>query len=216
MPEARILAVRTGRIVPLGPDRVPSAIAKHARDGAVKVGPLGLDGDQQGDLSVHGGEEKAVYGYAAAHFTAWSRAFPDLAGQFVSGAMGENLTVAGLQESGICPGDVHAIGSALLQVCQPRRPCFKFALHMGSNQVLKAMVRTGHSGWYYRVLQPGSLSAGDAITLAERPNPDFSFTRLVQIVSFGRPTRAELERMADMEGLASQWRRRARMILGRP
>ena len=81
---------------------------------------------------------------------------------------------------------------------------------------LRAASRTGHSGWYYRLLQQVSLSAGATLTLTTRPNPDFPFTRLVPIVSFGRPTRAELERMADMEGLASQWRRKARMILGRP
>ena len=75
------------------------------------------------------------------------------------------------------------------------------------------MVQSGQSGWYYRVLKAGALAAGDAITLAERPNPDFSFARLVAIVNFGGASRDELERMAAMDGLASQWRRKARIVL---
>ncbi|MBN9588416.1 MAG: hypothetical protein BGN85_03995 [Alphaproteobacteria bacterium 64-11] len=213
MSEVTVLSVQTGRIRPLGPEDVPSAIAKQARAGPIAAGPLGLDGDQQADLTVHGGAEKAIYGYAAVHFSDWANAFPALRERFANGAMGENLTIAGLTEADICPGDVHAVGSALLQVCQPRQPCFKFALHLGEPRVVKWMVQSGFSGWYYRVLRPGSLGAGDTVTLAERPNPDFPFARLVEIVSFGRPTRAELERMADMPGLASQWRRKARIAL---
>lgn len=210
-----VLSVQTGRIQPLGPEEVPSAIAKQPRDGQLAVDALGLEGDQQADLSVHGGEEKAVYGYDTGHFADWAAAFPALADRFTNGAMGENLSIAGLSETGICPGDVHAIGSALLQVCQPRQPCFKFALHLGEPRVVKFMVQTGFSGWYYRVLKPGHLGAGDAVTLAQRPNPDFAFARLVEIVNFGQPTRDELERMAGMEGLASQWQRKARIALNR-
>ena len=179
----------------------------------MSVGLLCLDGDKQADLKAHGGAEKAVYGYSAAHYPGWAHDFPELADRLVYGAMGENLTIAGLTEADICPGDVHAIGSALLQVCQPRRPCFKFALYLDDNRVVKQMVQNGRSGWYYRVLRQGSLRAGDALTLAERPNPDFTFTRLIEIVSFGQPTRAELERMAVMEGLASQWQHKARLRL---
>lgn len=213
MTAASILSVQTGAIAPLGPDHVPSAIVKQARHGAVAVGTLGLEGDQQADLSVHGGEEKAVYGYGATHFPAWAQAFPEKAGQFVPGAMGENLTIMGLVEADICPGDIHAIGSALLQVCQPRQPCFKFALKLGEPRVVKHMVQSGQSGWYYRVLKAGALTAGDALTLADRPNPDFSFARLVEIVNFGGASRDELARMAAMDGLASQWRRKARIAL---
>ncbi len=208
---AHLLSLQTGRTAPLGPDSVPSAIVKNARDGAVAVGPLGLEGDEQADLSVHGGAEKAVYGYAASHYPDWARQFPDLA--FTGGAMGENLTIAGMQEANICVGDIHAIGSALLQVCQPRQPCFKFALRHANNRLPKAMVRSGHSGWYYRVLQTGIITAGDTVDLRERPNPDFPFARLVEIVYHGRATPAELTRMADMQGLSSQWREKARQLL---
>jgi MOSC domain-containing protein YiiM len=208
---AHLLSIQTGRIAPLGPDGVPSGILKRARDGAVSVGLLGLEGDEQADLSVHGGAEKAVYGYAASHGPDWARQFPDL--DFTGGAMGENLTIADMTETDICVGDIHAIGSALLQVCQPRQPCFKFALRHANNRLPKAMVKSGHSGWYYRVLQTGAIRAGDSVALHERPNPDFLFTRLVEIVYHGKATASELTRMADMPGLASQWREIARDLL---
>jgi len=214
MSDAFLLSVQTGRAAPLGPDDVPSAFVKTARQGQVAVTRLGLEGDEQADLAVHGGPEKAVYAYAAAHYPQWASEFPQLAAQFGGGAMGENLTVAGLEESGICVGDVHQAGSALLQVCQPRQPCFKFALRHNNKYLPKAMVRNGFSGWYYRVLRVGQLQAGDILTLKDRPNPDFAFTRLVEIIYHGKATREEIHRMAELEGLAGQWRRRAKEMIG--
>jgi len=213
MPDATLLSIQTGRAAPLGPDAVPSAIVKTARQGPVAVTRLGLDGDEQADLSVHGGPDKAVYAYAVTRYPRWAEEFPELAGAFTGGAMGENLTVSGLDESGICVGDVHRIGSALLQVCQPRQPCFKFALRHNNKYLPKAMVRNGFSGWYYRVLRVGQLEAGDTLILQDRPNPDFPFTRLVEIVYHGKATVEEIHRMAALEGLAAQWRERAAEML---
>ena len=213
MSDARLLSVQTGRTAPLGPDEVPSAFVKTARQGPVAVMRLGLDGDEQADLSVHGGAEKAVYAYAAQHYPQWAQQFPELAAHFTGGAMGENLTVSGLEESAICVGDVHQAGSALLQVCQPRQPCFKFALRHNNKFLPKAMVKNGFAGWYYRVLRVGQLQAGDALTLHARPNPDFPFTRLIQIVYHGKATKDEIRRMAELEGLASQWREHAKTLL---
>ncbi|MDB5740485.1 MAG: hypothetical protein JWP16_1525 [Alphaproteobacteria bacterium] len=194
---------------------MPSGFVKRDRSGQVAVTFQGLEGDRQADLTAHGGPEKAVYGYADAHYPAWSAEFPALAAGFrLGGAMGENLTIAGLEERDICVGDVHAIGSALLQVCQPRQPCFKLALRHGEKMLPKAMVRSGRAGWYYRVLQEGALSAGDAVVLHDRPHPDFAFTRLIEIVYHGKATRAELLRMTRMPELASQWREAAMMRLG--
>ena len=206
----RILPVQTGKVAPLGPDAAPSAIAKRARGGPVAVGPLGLEGDEQADLEAHGGTYKAVYGYAADHFPAWAERFPNIA--FTNGAMGENLSITGMTEKDICVGDVHAIGSALLQVCQPRQPCFKLDL-LHNDHLSNRMIRNFQSGWYYKVVQPGALSAGDTVTLHARPNPDFPFTRLVEIVYRKRGAPADLIRMTELEGLAPQWRERARLWL---
>lgn len=212
---AVVLSLRTGRIAPLGPEGVPSGFVKHAVEGPVAVGPLGLEGDQQADLSVHGGPDKAVYAYAAAHYDAWRAEQPQHAALLTAGAMGENLTVAGIDENGICVGDVHAIGTALLQVCQPRQPCFKMGLRFGDSLMPKAFARSGRAGWYYRVIQPGVLRAGDAVTLRERPHPDFPFARLIAIVYHGGATPDELRRMTAMPGLAQQWRQAARKLLDR-
>jgi MOSC domain-containing protein YiiM len=142
---ASILSVQTGRTAPLGPNRVPSGFVKTARMGRITVAPLGLDGDEQADLTVHGGNRESVYGYPSSRHPLWAAEFPALATQFIAGAMGENLTIAGLDEKDVCVGDVQAIGSTLLQVCQPRLPCFKLSLRHNNNLLPKAMF-----GWASR------------------------------------------------------------------
>lgn len=208
-----LASIQVGGIAPLGPDAVPSGFVKHGVAHPVAVGLLGLAGDAQADLTVHGGPDKAVYGYAAGHYPRWAAMFPELAGRFRAGGMGENLTIDGLDEASLCVGDVHAIGDALLQVCQPRQPCFKLALAMGEPRIGRTMVKTGLSGWYYRVLREGTIAAGEPIVLAERPNPEFAFSRLVSIVAFGRATPEEVEALATMRGVAHNIARRARAAL---
>lgn len=210
---ASLLSVHTGKVAPLGPEGVPSGFVKLARQGAVAVGPEGLDGDAQADLSVHGGPDKAVYGYAADHYPGWAADHPKHAALFAPGVMGENLAIAGMDEASLCVGDVHRVGTALLQVCQPRQPCFKLGLRFDDPLMVKAMVRSERSGWYYRVLQTGELRAGDAVTLHDRPHPHFPFTRLVSIVYRRNPTMEELGQMSEMTGLARQWRLQARQAL---
>jgi MOSC domain-containing protein YiiM len=210
---ATLISVQTGKVAPLGPDAMPSGFVKRPRDGAVTVRDTGLDGDEQADLSVHGGPDKAVYGYAGAHYLRWAADHPRHAALFAPGVMGENLTVAGMEETDICVGDIHRIGTALLQACQPRQPCIKLALRFDDPLMVKAMVKTGRAGWYYRVVQPGLVQAGDAVTLEDRPNPDFSFARLVAIINHRNPERAELEAMTGMAGLALQWREQAQEAL---
>jgi MOSC domain-containing protein YiiM len=210
---ASVISVHTGRIAPLGAEGVPSGFVKHRRDGAVTVGETGLDGDEIADLTVHGGPDKAVYGYGVDHYPRWAAEQPGHAGLFGPGVMGENLAIAGLTEADLCVGDVHRIGDALLQACQPRQPCFKLALRFDDPMMVKAMVKSRRSGWYYRVLKAGRVAAGDAVALHARPNPDFPFSRLVEIVYARDPSREELTRMAAMDGLARQWVAQAKMAL---
>lgn len=194
---------------------MPSAFVKHQLRHPANVTLTGLEGDQQADHSVHGGPEKAVYAYSLANYTAWRREFPQHAGTLVPGAFGENLCIDGLHETGVCVGDVHRIGEARLQVCQPRQPCFKLALRFADKFMPKAMIKTGRAGWYYRVLAPGVIAAGDAVQLDDRPNPDFSFARLIELISHSTATVGELEKLQNMEGLASDWQTRARESLAR-
>ncbi len=213
MRDASLLSIQIGKVAPLGPDGVRSGLVKHGVGGPVAVTMLGLAGDEQADLTVHGGPEKAVYGYPTAHHDAWASDYPEHAALFVAGGVGENLTIAGWTEADVCVGDVHAIGSARLQLCQPRQPCSKFTIRFGDNRLAKAMVRNGRAGWYYRVIEEGMISAGDTISLVERPNADFKFERLVRIVNFGDASVDELRAMADMAGLATKIQARARAAL---
>jgi MOSC domain-containing protein YiiM len=215
MASSSLLSVHIGKVAPLGPEHVPSGFIKRSVSGTLAVTPLGLSGDEQADLTVHGGPEKAVYGYAASRYPAWQKEFPELAAALLPGSMGENLSIAGMNEADICIGDVHGVGSALLQVCQPRRPCFKLSLRFDEEHLPRAMVRNGFSGWYNRVLHPGTLEQANAVTLEDRPNPDFAFARLVEILNHGNGTKEELSRMARMPELASQWRTRAQATLDR-
>lgn len=207
-------SVQVGKVAPLGPKGVPSGFVKRPVTGPVRVGSLNLEGDVQADLRVHGGPDKAVYAYALAHYATWAGEFPEHADRFVHGVFGENLTIDGLSESDICVGDVHAIGSARLQVCQPRQPCFKLALMFEDDRMPRAMVRNGRSGWYYRVIEEGALTMGDTVAMVERPNPGLPLTRLVEIVYHGKASPAELTLMAKAEGLADWLRDAAVRKLG--
>lgn len=205
---ATVISVQVGAIAPLGPESVPSGFVKSPVKGPIAVRELGLHGDEQADLRVHGGPEKAVYGYAASHYAAWLVEFAEHRQLLQPGAFGENLTIDGITEQDMCVGDVHAIGSARLQVCQPRQPCFKFALRFNDSRMPKAMVRSGRAGWYYRVLELGSLQAADAIKLVDRPHPQLPFDRLVEIVNRRNATEAELRLLASANGAAG-WLRDA-------
>jgi MOSC domain-containing protein YiiM len=215
MTSASVVSIHIGRVAPLGPDGVPSAFVKQAVSGPIAIARLGLIGDEQADLTVHGGEEKAVYGYGFANYAAWRAELPKHRDMLTPGGFGENLAVDGMIEADICVGDVHGIGTSRLQVCQPRQPCFKFALRFDDKFMPKAMVRNGRSGWYYRVVEPGVVSAGDPVRLLDRPNAEFPFPRLVEIINHGNATLDELKAMRDMPGLASNWQYRARELLNR-
>ena len=199
-------SVQVGRVAPLGQRAVPSGFVKKPVAGRVAVSTLGLAGDEQADHAVHGGPEKAVYGYAAHHYEAWRTDFPEHSGRFVPGGMGENLTIEGFDEGDLCVGDTHRIGSALLQLCQPRSPCFKLALRFDDPRLPRAMTRNGRAGWYYRVLEAGEIGPGDEVRLVERPSTEFAFCRLVEIVSFRDGTAEEMTILAGMRELASALR----------
>ena len=212
--DAVIAAVHVGRARPLGPEGVLSGFIKNAQSGRVAVHELGLEGDEQVDLRVHGGPDKAVYGYAVSNYTGWRADFPEHAALFAPGGVGENLALVGLDEGSVCIGDVHAIGTALLVVCQPRQPCYKFALRFDDKRVVHAMVSNGRSGWYYRVRREGTVAAGDVVQRIERPNPAWTVARFVAGAARRRFSAAEWAELAVMTGLAEQWRDVARRRVG--
>ncbi len=172
----------------------------------VAVDSLGLDGDRVGNNRVHGGPEKAIYAYPLSGYAGWQADFPAIAAQFVPGAMGENLVVDGLDETSLCLGDVIRCGTATLQIAQIREPCSTFAAAMGTNAVVRAMVRTGRCGWYLRVLEAGMIAAGDGHDVIDRPNPAWTIRRFTPIAAGLAGTQEELAELALLPGLSGYWR----------
>jgi MOSC domain-containing protein YiiM len=160
--------------------RVITGIHKKPVQGAVHVGKLGIEGDEQADLSVHGGLNKAVYAYPSEHYGFWvAQRLAALKREepLPPGSMGENLTLQGVMESDLWIGDRLHIGNAVLEVTEPRQPCFKFNAKMGFSHAAKMMVQAGNSGFYLRVIEAGELQAGDEITVT----PGKRETSLAQI-----------------------------------
>lgn len=208
-----ITAVLVGKIAPLpGSDR-RTAFLKQPVTGRVAIHPLGIEGDEIGNLRVHGGIEKAVYGYPVSGYSGWSAEFPALADRFGPGAMGENLSVAGLDENSVHIGDVIRAGSALLQVAQIREPCATFAAVFGTSRVVRAMTRSGRCGWYYRVIEPGNIAAGDCHDIVDRPNPDWSIARFAHFAAGKSGTVEALRQLTNLPGLTPAWQEKAAKAL---
>ena len=145
---------------------VTTGIFKNPVSGAVAVRSLGLDGDIQADLTVHGGPQKAVYFYPREHYAGWERLLGT--GPLAPGAFGENITSEGFSEAELCIGDVIQIGTARLQVLQPRSPCYKLQIKFQRPDMVALFVHQGFPGWYASVVQEGVLATGDAITVVSR------------------------------------------------
>lgn len=151
-----------------GIQRTMSGIHKQPVAGLVQVSRLGLAGDEQADRKLHGGIKKAVYAYPIEHYAFWEeqrKRITKLDEALSPGAVGENLTLQGLLETEAWVGDRLQIGSALLEITEPRTPCFKFNAKMRLSHAAKLMVQSGYSGFYLRVIEEGSMQAGDAVTI---------------------------------------------------
>ena len=168
----QLLSVQVGvaRRVNLGGSSVFTAFSRQATPDAVPVMPLGLRGDEQADLSVHGGLEKALYAYPSEHYPYWQEmrrqaGLQEIDDSLPPGSPGENLTLAGLLETGVWAGDVLKFADCELQVRLPREPCYKFNAAMGFARASRLMAQTGFCGFYLSVLTPGTLRASEAFEL---------------------------------------------------
>jgi MOSC domain-containing protein YiiM len=183
---------------------VLTGIFKEPVAGRVRMRTLNLDGDRQADLRVHGGVHKAVYAYPFEHYDHWRRELrrDDLRhGQF-----GENLTVEGLLEDEVHVGDVLRVGNAVVQVSQPRTPCFKLGIKMGTQRFLKPFLRSGRIGFYLRVLEEGDVGEGDAIERV-RSDPERLSIREVSRILYLDPEDLDGARRAlRVEALSPTWR----------
>lgn len=205
-PAVRIDALLAGSARPYTRPGSMSAIDKHALAGAVAIGELGLEGDEQGDPRVHGGPDKAIHHYAFDHYAAWRGELGELTLLRAPGAFGENVSTQGLDESVVCLGDRFRLGSALVEVSQGRQPCWKLDDRFGVPGMARRVQAGGRTGWYYRVLEPGLAGAGDLLRLAERPWRDWSLQRLNRLLFDRVLAPAELEPALRLP-LVPSWRR---------
>ncbi len=202
-------ALLVGQLAPLGPKGAPSGIAKRPVEGKIWLGREGFAGDQQGDRKHHGGVDKAVHHYALDHYAAWREELGGHPLLEAPGAFGENLSTRGLRESDVAVGDVFALGEAIIQVSQGRQPCWKLSARFGVPDLARRVQRTGRTGWYYRVLQTGHVSAGDTLRVLERPTPTWTLDRLWRALYVDMMNLDELSAMASLEHLAAPWRQHA-------
>lgn len=197
-----------GGLTTLAPEGHRTGIYKREREGPVRVDVQGIEGDQHGDLRVHGGPEKAVHHYAADHYVRLAKAWPASASALVPGSLGENLSSRGLTECDVHLGDVYRLGSCLLQLSQPRSPCWKINHRFDAERMSVHVARERITGWYYRVLEPGVIVAGDQLDLQDRQTDDFSIDRFWQIQLAHRPNLDEMLALIAIPGLAPDWKRR--------
>lgn len=168
----KLVSVNVGlpKRVDINGQSVNTGIYKTSVTTPVLANKLGLDGDGQADLTVHGGEHQALYSYPVEHYAYWAKMLGRKS--FDYGMFGENLTVVGLLEDEVYIGDVLQIGEVgigpTVQITMPRIPCFKFGHKIGQPNILDTFLRSGRSGFYQRVLTAGKVQAGDAVTITQR------------------------------------------------
>jgi MOSC domain-containing protein YiiM len=215
---ARLEGLFIGKPTHFRSDGAMSSISNRmAATGPVKLGFLGFEGDAVGDPSVHGGPDKAVHYYPAEHYEAWRADTPSHPLLDRLGGFGENLSGFGLAEEKVHIGDRFRIGTALVEISQGRQPCWKIDHHFGRKGMTAAVITTGRSGFYFRVLEEGEVAVEDAIEQVECMAHGWTVERTFQMLIGGYHkldgARAALEELAEMETLAISWRQRALQLM---
>ena len=203
---ARLISLNVGlpRSLDHGTRRVQSGIFKSPVRGALRLGKNGLEGDGQADTEHHGGADKAACVYAAEHLPYWSRR---LGTGLNPSAFGENFSTEGLVESEDYIGGVFRVGTAMVQVSQPRIPCFKLAARHGEGQLALWVKETGLTGFYLRCLEPGEVRAGDGLYLVERPEHGFTVAEANRVMHGDRQDIASIEHLRAVPELSAEWKR---------
>jgi MOSC domain-containing protein YiiM len=199
---ARVVSVNLAsvRLILINGEPVKTGIFKLPADGRVAVGREGLEGDRQVDRSVHGGPDKAVYAYGTGDYAWWA---DELGRETEPGLFGENLTVEGIDPSHAEIGERWRVGSALLEVSEPRQPCSKLGAKMGDQRFVKRFAKALRLGAYLRVVEEGEIGAGDAIDVTGRPGHGVTVETLGRI-AFGE--RELIDRALEAPALSPAWR----------
>ena len=209
IPPVPVAGLFIGRVGLLPGESRGSAIAKAAVVGHCRIDTDGFAGDEHADMNAHGGPEKAVHLFPAEHLDALARAFPD-ARHLIPGGLGENISTRGLTEENVHIGDVFELGTARLQVAQPRTPCWKIDARCGVDGMAAHVAEHGISGWYFRVRTPGECTLADALVHVQRPPGSVSLARFHRGLHARRPALELLHRLAEAPGLAPDWMRKIR------
>jgi len=202
----KIVSVNVGRPreVEWKGTEVSTGIFKSPVAGSVDVKTLNLRGDQQADLTVHGGVYKAVYGYPSEHYPFWRKALPQA--DLSWGAFGENLTTEGLMEDSLFIGDQLRVGTALLVVTQPRVPCYKITIRFDRDDMIKRFIASNTSGFYFAVIEEGAVEVGSPIEIVHR-DPARVAVADINHLYYGKTRSAELlNRAVNLEALPASWR----------
>lgn len=200
-----LVSVNVGkpRVVDWHDKPVETGIFKAQVTGPVMVRRLNLDGDGQADLTVHGGELKAVYAYPAEHYAFWRE---QLGEALPWGAFGENLTTTGLDEDSLHIGDRLRIGGAELLVTQPRLPCYKLGVRFGRPEMVKRFLSSRRTGFYFAVASEGVVAAGDPITVIGRDPGGVRVSDITRLYAFDKEDAATLRRAIAVPALPEMWR----------
>jgi len=202
----KLLSVNVGlpREIEWQGKRVRTSIFKSPASSHVRVMTLNLKGDEQSDLSVHGGVHKAVYAYPSEHYPFWREEVPDL--DLAWGAFGENFTTEGLLEEAVHIGDRLRVGSAEFVITQPRMPCFKLGIRFGRPEMVKRFLRSGRTGFYLAVLEEGQVTSDDSIELLAQDEHGVTVTDVVNLYSAGATNQDFLRRVSELPALPADWR----------
>ena len=198
------LNVARPRLVRYEGATVSTGIFKKPVTGAVRLRTLNLDGDRQADLTVHGGPNKAVYGYPSEHYPDWRRELPGV--DLPWGMFGENFTTTGLAEDDLHIGDRLQVGSSILMVRQPRTPCYKLAIKFQRDDMLDRFLDSGRSGFYFSVEQEGSVAAGDAFELLSRAQDGITIAEMNRVLVRDRYNPDLLRKAIHTPALPEHWR----------
>lgn len=177
---------------------------KESCSGPIWLGRVNLAGDGQADLENHGGPEKAVNVYPMEHYPYWESVYGHRT--FEAGNFGENFSIEGLRETDVCIGDVFEIGETLVQISQPRQPCWKLARYWGIKDLALKVQETGRTGWYFRVLKEGLVTTGDRLVLTERHYPEWTVATANKIMHHETQDRQAAQALANCMDLSARWR----------
>jgi MOSC domain-containing protein YiiM len=189
----------------IGPKNERTGIYKLPKE-QVFINELGIQGDVQIDKRYHGGPERALHQYSLKSYEKIIKAYPLLQQKAWPGSMGENLSIANMHEQNVCIGDIYQIGVCQIQVSGPRMPCFKISAKFNTPNLDKFVAKHAIHGWYYRVLQGGSLLLADPIQLVERPNPSVSIAHFLEVVQNKVNTPDKITQTINAIDLDPEWK----------